>query len=502
MGRQLDHSVRLAGDDVGVVGHPDVERLAAAAQGQQQLVGLGAGRRGDGHRPLEAGHGVAEGGGEVGAFGDAAGDEGGDDLGVGGDLGGDLQAVERLEVGEVVDVAVERGHDERDVAVTLLGAVDRVGVGLADHADRGPPGVPEDDGHRVVGGHGQAQQVVGPEGVAQRTGVVAQLADLGGRLVDEGQAAVDHPHGARAEQGVGRPAAQKAGDGEAVDVEPVVADEDVQAGGVAAPHLEPVDGGQRLLDRRVGLGRSPARLTPGQVGHGAGGTDAVLLDGPRRVLEADHRGVHGLERGGVPRPGPVPVETDPRRRASGRGPAGAVEADVEAGLDGGDAGDEGRAHALDLGQEPPVVDECPHALGASEQGVGPFDVLGRSLARLGQGQAAGQRRHRLVQGLGDLRGRCCLARAGATDDRDDATHGRRVYGGPWARTSAAGRPGHATERTVRPRPWIRSGRRPRPGVARGRRRPGRLSPPRSGPRRPPPARPPPPRPRPRSAPRP
>ena len=237
---------------------------------------------------------------EVGALGEAPGDEGGDDLGVGGDLGGDAQAVERLEVGEVVDVAVERGRrrtGRRPSPSSELSTGWALGwLMMPTDAQRVWPST---TATACVGRDGQAQQVVGPDGVAQRPGVVAQLADLGGRLVDERQAPVDRPHRARAEQRVGGPAPQQPGDGGAVDVEAVVADEHVQAGRVAAPHLEPVDGRQRLLDRRVGLGRRPARLAAGQVGDGAGGADAVLRDGPHRVLEADDRGVDRLERGGV-----------------------------------------------------------------------------------------------------------------------------------------------------------------------------------------------------------
>ena len=294
----LDDAVGLAGHHVGVVGQADVEGLAAAPEGQQHGVGLGAGRGADGDRSLEAGHRVAERGGEVGALGHPPGHQGRDDLGVGGDLGGDPQAVEGLEVGEVVDVAVERGDDVGGVVAAFgqLGAVDRVGVGLADDADRGPAGVAEHDRHGVAGER-QPQQVVGPEGGAQRGGVVAQLADLGRRLVDERQAAVDRPDGARPEQRVGGPPVHQLPDGGAVEVEPVVADEDVEAGAVAAPDLEPVDGGQRLLDGHVALGGRPGRLAAGQVGDRPGGADAVLLDRPDGVLEPGDGGVHGLDAG-------------------------------------------------------------------------------------------------------------------------------------------------------------------------------------------------------------
>jgi hypothetical protein len=106
----------------------------------------------------------------------------------------------------------------------------------------------------VVGRERQAQQVVRADRVAQHPGVVAQLTDLGRGLVDEAQAAVDHPHRARAEQRIGRPLAQHLGDRGAREVEAVVAHEDVDPGRVAAPDLQAVDGGQGLLDRGVALG--------------------------------------------------------------------------------------------------------------------------------------------------------------------------------------------------------------------------------------------------------
>ena len=57
---------------------------------------------------------------------------------------------------------------------------------------------------------------------------------------------------------------QQGADGGAVQVEPVAVDQHVDAGPVPAPHLEPVDGGQRDLDGQVGLdgggpGAGPAR---------------------------------------------------------------------------------------------------------------------------------------------------------------------------------------------------------------------------------------------------
>ena len=141
----------------------------------------------------------------VDAVGEAPAHEGRDDLGVGGDLGGDAQAVQRLEVGVVVDVAVEGADDVGRVgrpARDLLG-VQRVGVGLADDADARPPGVARRTVTLGVGrAQGEAQQLVVGDGGAEGPGVVAQLADLGRRLVDEAEVAAGRADGAAAEQGV------------------------------------------------------------------------------------------------------------------------------------------------------------------------------------------------------------------------------------------------------------------------------------------------------------
>ena len=54
-----------------------------------------------------------------------------------------------------------------------------------------------------------------------------------------------------------------------VEVEAVVADEHGEPGAVAAAHLEPVEGGERLLDRRADLDGRPGRLGPHQLAHAA-----------------------------------------------------------------------------------------------------------------------------------------------------------------------------------------------------------------------------------------
>ena len=193
-GRLLDQAVGLAGHDVGVLDHAHVEGLATAPERQEQAVGGGGGLGGDAHRARELRHRRAEGVLHSGAALHAAGDEGWDDLGVGGDLGRHLQALERLEVGVVVDVAVERAHHVGTLVTVELLVVERVRVGLGDDADTRPAGVAEHHDLGVVVRECEVQQRVVADRGTQHRGVVAELTDLGGGLVDEGELAVGGAH--------------------------------------------------------------------------------------------------------------------------------------------------------------------------------------------------------------------------------------------------------------------------------------------------------------------
>ena len=87
-----------------------------------------------------------------------AGDERGDHLGVGGDLGRHLQALERLEVGVVVDVTVERAHHVGTLVAVELLVVERVRVRLGDDADARPARVAEHHDLGVVVRERELQQ--------------------------------------------------------------------------------------------------------------------------------------------------------------------------------------------------------------------------------------------------------------------------------------------------------------------------------------------------------
>ena len=192
-----------------------------------------------------------------------AGDERGDHLGVGGDLGREVQAVERLEVGVVVDVAVERGDrrtGRRRPSPSSSSWFSGCAFGLGDDADARPARVRE---HRRLARSRRAARGAAARrrGSAARSarGVVAELTDLGRGLVDEREVAVGDAHRARREQRVGgaRRDRARAIVGSARS-RPWPAHEHVQAGRVAAAHLEPVERRQRDLHRveRLERGRT------------------------------------------------------------------------------------------------------------------------------------------------------------------------------------------------------------------------------------------------------
>ncbi len=173
-------------------------------------------------------------------------------LGVGGDRRGDPQPVGGAQVGVVVDVTVQRGHDVRRLRTARLlefEGVERVGVGLADDADTRPSGVAQDR-HAGVGRLDRpSKQRIGVQRPSQRGGVVAEFTDLGGRLVHERDALVGLHDGAGLEQWVGAALGDEGGQRAGLDV--VTPHEHVEASRVTASHLEPVDRRERLLHRQI-----------------------------------------------------------------------------------------------------------------------------------------------------------------------------------------------------------------------------------------------------------
>ena len=173
-------------------------------------------------------------------------------------------------------------------------------VGLGDDPDARPARVREHGDARRVGAQREPQQVVGADLGAEARGVVAELADLGRGLVDEREIAVGDAHRARREQRVGGAALEQPRDVGIGEIEIVTGDEHVQAGGVAAAHLEPVERRERDLDRVVAGERAPAERTAArEILDRPGGREPVPLQRPHRVLARDERRVARLDVVGV-----------------------------------------------------------------------------------------------------------------------------------------------------------------------------------------------------------
>ena len=102
----------------------------------------------------------------------------------------------------------------------------------------------------------------------------------------------------------------------------MVAHEEVQAGGVAAAHLEPVDGRQRDLHRVERFERRDRRLGGRERGDLARGAQTVAPDGPHRVARPDEGGVDRLERRHREACRPGRRRARARARRTGRSAAG------------------------------------------------------------------------------------------------------------------------------------------------------------------------------------
>ena len=289
----LDDAVRLAGDDEAVVGQADVERLAAAAQREEQLIGLVGRGSADRHAALELGDRAPERLAEV-AYAAAP-------------TWWAITAGITL-ASVVIGPAMRRPwwtlrsawlSTSPLSAATMYGAppgllellaVQRMAVGLADDADAGPAGVAEHRQPCLGLRQREAQQVVAGDRGAQRPGVVAELADLGGRLVDEAEALTGDAHRAVLEQRVGCCA---------------------RTAPAARPGRSPTARGSRRTggarpsrDRGPRAGRAPTapaarpgtrRARPPCVAPAkrldlARRAQPVVADGPRRVAELDQLG--------------------------------------------------------------------------------------------------------------------------------------------------------------------------------------------------------------------
>ena len=235
----FNHAVGFAGDDVGVFGEADVERLAGAAQGQRQLAGFGSAGGADRDGTFKRADRATEAADQVMACLHLLRDQRRDNLGVSGDRVVQVQAVLTHQVVMVVDVAVERADHIRAWFAFGLFAVERVRVGLADDADTGPARMAEHEALHAVLAERRLQQRVVANRCAQRVHVVAELADLGGVLVDEVEVAVGAAHRVVLEQCVAFAACAQLAEVVAIGVD--AGHDHRDAGGISAAHFEAVE---------------------------------------------------------------------------------------------------------------------------------------------------------------------------------------------------------------------------------------------------------------------
>ena len=178
----------------------------------------------------------------------------------------------------------------------------------------------------------------------------------------------------------------------------VAGDENVDTGGVAAPHLEAVEGGQGLLDRCVGGDGGGACAWSGQVAHGPGRAETVAAQRPDGVLEVDHGGVDVFQR--------------PAREPQAAG--------IQVGLGGRDPALEAADALTHLFGEGVVLQEGAHTGHAPQRLVDGGDPRGRLAeagGSAGEQPPAGVEIGEEAVGPGNGAGR------GAADDGDDPAHG-------------------------------------------------------------------------------
>ena len=221
-----------------------------------------------------------------------------DDLGIGGDGPGDAQPVLDLQVGVVVDIAIQRSHHIGLVGATgglELFRVAGVAVGLADDAHTRPARVAE---HRHTGGgvgQGQAQQRIAVDGGAQRTRVVAEFTDCGSGFVHQAEARAGQTHRPALEQRVVGTLGNLCRYRRVGGAEAVAPHVEVQPGRVAAAHFHAIDGRQRLLYGEVRRYRSSAGIAPGEVVDGQRSAEAIVAYRPHSIAQGDDFGADALD---------------------------------------------------------------------------------------------------------------------------------------------------------------------------------------------------------------
>ena len=354
------------------------------------------------------------------AVGQVAGGERRDDLGVGGDLGADAQPVGGLEIGEVVDVAVERGGDVGAVGAADLVGVEGVGVGAGDDADRRPAGVaPGRRPRHRARSSARRSSPSACDGGPDRPGVVAELTDLGRRLVDERQArrSAGPPPGRRTARRGGRPARRR---GRARSRSRPWPRTSTCSPAESRPRTSSRSmRGQRLLDGQVPAdrGRDRLRARPGRRPPGRCGADPVPT-AQCTSLSVDDAGGQRLQlgtRGGADAVVELGARSPRRRRR--RGPRGWSARRP------GRAGGRGRSPPARPGAAgPPRASASTASSQAAHRRAGPLgDAVQRRLGRAQRGPQL-------------LRARCRSA-GHAPEDGDDPAH-RQDLGAVEARRPA------------------------------------------------------------------
>ena len=256
----------------------------------------------------------------------------------------------------------------------------------------------EHDGFRVGTAERAFQQLIAAYRGAQYRSVVAQFTDLCRRLVHETQTGRDDADRAGWEQRVVATRLELVVKPRVVHVEVVSADQHVQAGRVAASHLEPVERRQRDDDREVavdGRGRGGCEFR-----NRARGAETVVAHRPHRIAAPDQRGVERLER---------TTTSDPRT-------------EIERRFDLPQPGFDGVEPVAELGCEDGRVEHgacagraAERSVDAGERGCTPVETLGGWRATVEHLV----RMRDLPQQLGEVGG---CAPSAAPHDADDAAH--------------------------------------------------------------------------------
>ena len=370
----------------------------------------------------------------VGALGDGIGDQTRNDLDVGGDGRIEREAGAAGEIGVVVDVTVQRSDEVRSVPTIERLAVDRAGIGLADDADAGPAGVAEHHHLSGVIRQQRAEQPIGGNRLSECLGVVAELTDLGGLLVDEAEHVADPADARTAEGRIVRPIADCTSEGRFVELHSVIADHEMKTDRVTSPHLEPVEGGKCVVDRGHRRNHGRRRRGPSEPFDAGADLEPVTTDRPQGVLE----------------PHPRRIESLVEHLAGGHEPPIELTQRLVEWVESGTG----------LGSQPWVLQEAGHTRHTQQEAVGFAQGLGRAVE--GVRITRIERRNRLAHDVQHLGGGWDRADRRPPDDRDDSAH----LGSPVARRSRArvygwlgGSPDHpisgmrpiARDRTARPR---------------------------------------------------